>query len=147
MCLAPRLLSPTAGVSYDGLFMWLKGSEVGPPNLLQVEEQGEKILKRMWGQEGPRLSFNLVKEKVEKNAPKSWMKRDELAFKCLYKNMSDHFALPPGVHRHQLLEHGLLLSEGSERSPSELTDRHLRHQLWNQPAHTQSRLPGQDFLW
>lgn len=42
MCLAPRLLSPTAGVSYDGLFVWLKGSEVGPPNLLQVEVQGEK---------------------------------------------------------------------------------------------------------
>lgn len=42
MCLAPRLLSPTAGVSHGGLFMWLKGSEVGPPNLLQVEKQGDK---------------------------------------------------------------------------------------------------------
>lgn len=42
MCLALRLLSPTAGVSHGGLFMWLKGSEVGPPNLLQAEEQGDK---------------------------------------------------------------------------------------------------------
>lgn len=45
MCLAPRLLSPTAGVSHGGLYVWLKGSKVGPPNLLQVEEQGE-ILSR-----------------------------------------------------------------------------------------------------
>lgn len=42
MCLALRLLSPTAGVSHGGLFVWLKGSEVGPPNLLQVAEQGDK---------------------------------------------------------------------------------------------------------
>lgn len=42
MCFAQRLLSPTAGVSHGGLFMWLKGSEVGPPNLLQVEKQGDK---------------------------------------------------------------------------------------------------------
>lgn len=42
MCLGPRLLSLPAGVSHGGLFMWLKGFEVGPPNLLQVEEQGHK---------------------------------------------------------------------------------------------------------
>lgn len=29
----------TAGDNCDGLFVWLKGAEVGPPNLLQVEEQ------------------------------------------------------------------------------------------------------------
>lgn len=43
MCLATGLLSPQQEIC-DGLFVWLKGAEVGPPNLLQVEEQEARKL-------------------------------------------------------------------------------------------------------
>lgn len=51
-----------------------------------------------------------------------------------------------GVHRHQLTEHRLLLSERRERPAPEHTDRHLRLQLRDQPSHTQSSVSGQDLL-
>lgn len=40
MCLAPRLLSPWQERSLRGLLVWLRGVEVGPPNLLQVQGDG-----------------------------------------------------------------------------------------------------------
>lgn len=40
MCLALRLLSPWQERSLRGLLVWLRGVEVGPPNLLQVQGAG-----------------------------------------------------------------------------------------------------------
>lgn len=73
----------------------------------------------------------------------SWKKMNS---KVWLAHISWPSSIPPGVHRHQLPEHRLLLSEGREGASSEFTDRHLRRQLWSQPAHPQSRMPGQDFL-
>lgn len=40
MCLAPRRLSPWQEPGCHGLLVWLRGVEVGPPNLLQVQGDG-----------------------------------------------------------------------------------------------------------
>lgn len=40
MCLAPRLLSPWQELSLRGSLVWLRGVEVWPPNLLQVQGEG-----------------------------------------------------------------------------------------------------------
>lgn len=57
MCLAPRRLSPRQERARDASFVWLKGAEVGPPNLLQVEveEQRERKLS----------ATNMTREKIE----------------------------------------------------------------------------------
>lgn len=63
MCLGPRLLSPTAGVSYNCLFMWLKGSEVGPPNLLQVTEHRDQKFSKNVRTERPKAVLMICKRK------------------------------------------------------------------------------------
>lgn len=55
---SPEAPVTTAGESRDGLFVWLEGAEVGPPNLLQVEEQEEgKLSAENVRIERPKIEF------------------------------------------------------------------------------------------
>lgn len=54
---SPEAPVTTAGEGRDASFVWLKGAEVGPPNLLQVEA-GEQ-------QDGKLSAANMGREKIE----------------------------------------------------------------------------------